>query len=91
MVSGPPCMIHNNLNSFELSILQSVQPVGDFKGSLLLLIILLLVLLILLLLLMLLLLLILLLILILPLLRQRDQYVERMQQSKINSVQPLVL
>ena len=28
MVSGPPCMIHNNLNSFELSILQGVQPVG---------------------------------------------------------------
>ena len=28
MVSGPPCMIHNNLSSFELSILQSVQPVG---------------------------------------------------------------
>ena len=28
MVSGPPCMIHNDLNSFELSILQGVQPVG---------------------------------------------------------------
>ena len=27
MVSGPPCMIHNDLNSFELSILQGVQPV----------------------------------------------------------------
>ena len=28
MVSGPPCMIHNDLNSFELSILKGVQPVG---------------------------------------------------------------
>ena len=28
MVSGPPCMIHNDLNSFELSILQGVQSVG---------------------------------------------------------------
>ena len=28
MVSGPTCMIHNDLNSFELSILQGVQPVG---------------------------------------------------------------
>ena len=28
MVSGPPCMIHIDLNSFELSILQGVQPVG---------------------------------------------------------------
>ena len=28
MVSGPPCMIQNDLNSFELSILQDVQPVG---------------------------------------------------------------
>ena len=28
MVSGPTCMIHNDLNSLELSILQDVQPVG---------------------------------------------------------------
>ena len=28
MVSGPPCVIHNDLNSFELSILQGVQSVG---------------------------------------------------------------
>ena len=25
MVSGPPCMIHNDLSSFELSILQPVE------------------------------------------------------------------
>ena len=28
MVSGPPCMIHNDLNSFKLSILQGAKPVG---------------------------------------------------------------
>ena len=28
MVSGPPCMINNDLTSFELSILQGVKPVG---------------------------------------------------------------
>ena len=25
MVSGPPCMIHNDMNSFELHILQGVH------------------------------------------------------------------
>ena len=28
MVSGPPCMLQNDWNSFELSIYQGVQPVG---------------------------------------------------------------